>query len=110
MSIADNQTNASSPMSVTERRSAARILQFKERLQEKTGAVGEWARLRADDAHHVMERRPLATAGVSAAAAFVGGLALGLLLAGRIESMRRTSVPDRMFSRFVGRSKSRLGM
>jgi hypothetical protein len=110
MSIADNQTTTPAPNSFAERRPAAKILQFKEKLQEKTGAMGEWARLRADDAHQVMERRPLATAGISAATAFVGGLALGLLLSGRIGALAQPPARSGLASRLGSQMKSRFRM
>lgn len=106
MSITD-QTTSSVEGSFANRRAPAKIPHLRQALQEKTGAVGEWARMRADDARHTAERRPFATAGISAGAAFLGGLALGLLLSGRIASMSRSPTPVGLASRLGAELKSR---
>ena len=83
MSIADSNTPTE-----TTTGASAKIVQLKEALQEKTGAVTGWASGRADAMRGVAAQRPLATAGISAGAAFLGGIAVGLLLSGQLASMK----------------------
>lgn len=80
MSIAETAT----PSMTSHRDPSARILQFKQALHDKTAAVGGWASQRAGAAKQTAAGHPFATAGLSAGAAFAGGLALGLLMAGRM--------------------------
>lgn len=108
MSITDSSTNSHLEGSFADRRPAAKVLHLEQALQEKTGAVGEWARHRADDARHTVERRPFVTAGISAGAAFLGGLALGLLLSGRMGALTPTPAPAGLGSRLKAELKSRL--
>ncbi len=110
MLIADTLKASPVKGSFADRRPTAKILHLKQALQEKTGAVGEWARMRAGDARHTLERRPFATAGISAGAAFMGGLALGLLLSGRKSAMSRTPLPVGLAARLGSELKSRFKM
>lgn len=75
-----------------------RILQFRDSLKAKTEAMSEWAHDRAGKMRGVVEQRPMATAGISAGAAFIGGLAIGLLVAGRLAGLR-SSVQARTLPR-----------
>ena len=93
MSIAETNippTTTSNPQGAP---SGARILQFKQALHDKTAAVSGWAAEKAGSVRGKAAERPFATAGVSAGAAFVGGLALGLLLAGRMGALRSHTLP-----------------
>ena len=110
MSIADTQTTSPVEGSFADRRPTAKILHLKQALQEKPGAAGEWAKMRASDARDTVERRPFTTAGISAGAAFMGGLALGLLLWGRMSAMSRTPLPVGLASRLGSELKSRFKM
>ena len=87
MSIAENAS------ALTSRLPTGRILEFKQALHDKTAAVGGWATERAGAVRETAAGRPLATAGISAGAAFVGGLALGLLLAGRMGALKSHAMP-----------------
>jgi len=88
MSIAETATPPSTAADAHEDLSGARVLQFKQALHDKTAAVSEWALEKADAARGKAAERPLAAAGVSAGAAFVGGLLLGLLMASRLGGLR----------------------
>jgi hypothetical protein len=82
----------------------ARILQFKQALHDKTAAVSGWATEKAGSVREKAAERPFATAGMSAGAAFVGGLAVGLLLAGRMGALRSQALP------LAGRARAMLKM
>lgn len=88
MSMAENTTPATTASSPETAHSGARILQFRQALHDKTAAVSGWASEKAGSVREKAAERPLAAAGVSAGAAFVGGLAIGLLLAGRLGAAR----------------------
>jgi hypothetical protein len=100
MSIAEPAT----PSKSSPRDPSARILQFKQAFQDRTAAVGGWASERAGAVKETAAGRPLATAGISATAAFAGGLALGLLMAGRVGDLRARTKP------LASRLRSRLNL
>jgi hypothetical protein len=87
-------------------RPTARILQFKQALREKTAAVGDWATGRAGAVHDRAAQRPLATAGILAGAAFVGGVTLGLLLGRQLNSFKVAPVQPRLFDAAMLRSRA----
>lgn len=104
MSIADTNTPTETSTGAN-----AKIIQFKQALQEKTGAVTGWASQRAGAVRGVAAQRPLATAGISAGAAFLGGIAVGLLLSGQVASMKRAQPSLRYRAgEFAARAKSML--
>jgi hypothetical protein len=89
MSIAETTSPPTTPSSPP----TARILQFKQALHDKTAAMSGWASEKAGSVRGKAAERPLATAGVSAGAAFVGGLAVGLLLANRMGALKGHALP-----------------
>lgn len=89
MSIAET----ASPQTTAHHPAGARILQFRQALHDKTAAVSGWATEKAGSVREKASERPLATAGFSAGAAFLGGLAVGLLVAGRMGALRTHALP-----------------
>ena len=84
MSIAETNTSQHRMSGLN----GGKILHFRQTLQDKTGAMSGWASERAGAMREAAAQRPFATAGASAAAAFIGGIALGLLLSGRSGQIR----------------------
>ena len=62
-------------------------------LHDKTTAVSGWASETAGSEREKASERPFAIAGLSAGAAFVGGLGVGLVLAGRMGALRTHAMP-----------------
>ena len=89
MSIAET----ASPQTTGHAPAGARILQFRKTLHDKTAAVSGWASEKAGSVRERASQRPFATAGASAGAAFVDGLAVGLLLAGGMGALRARALP-----------------
>lgn len=104
MSIAETETAFRDTANAD--KAGGKILQFRDTLKAKTEAVSEWAHDRAGRMRGVVEQRPVATAGLSAGAAFVGGLAIGLLVAGRLATMRSSAHAPALPRNLLSRAQS----
>jgi ElaB/YqjD/DUF883 family membrane-anchored ribosome-binding protein len=59
----------------------AKVVQLRAAVQERAGALNDWAHDQARTLATTAREKPLAAAGVSAGAAFAAGLVFGLLIA-----------------------------
>lgn len=75
----------------------------RERLADAGFEGREWAQERNDALRHLMRDRPIASAGVSAATAFIAGLILGVLLERAVEATE-----DRQWQKRLRAAKSHL--
>ncbi|HTK36694.1 MAG TPA: hypothetical protein VL358_15595 [Caulobacteraceae bacterium] len=69
------------PAPPAEKPATAKVVQLRAAVQERAGALNDWAHDQARTLATTAREKPLAAAGVSAGAAFAAGLVLGLLIA-----------------------------